>query len=193
MSRQSSFPGFNEKPDNWGLTWNPKGEAPPVGSSGDSLPGSELWKDLAGKNSPGMASLLSSLYKCYMVSARWKVNRAPAIERAKGHCENCRCKCDALEVHHITYERFTRELPGDLLALCKPCHEKADAERRAAWERQFARWRMEAEEAHKEARFEGFLRAKFGDEFSDYASFEDIASAREDYEERYHDRDGDWQ
>lgn len=35
------------------------------------------------------------------------------------------CNCNApLDVHHNTYERRGQERPSDLIALCRPCHEK---------------------------------------------------------------------
>jgi hypothetical protein len=32
-----------------------------------------------------------------------------------------------VEVHHLTYERLGAELPGDLEAVCAPCHRAAHA------------------------------------------------------------------
>lgn len=164
MSGQSSFPDFDEKPDQWGQTWNPKGEAGPGSGSFDSLPGAEAWADLARAKTDDTEAKMDAVYRGYIPdSPRWHVNRQPALERATNahgekHCERCRRKCDALTVHHLTYERFTHERPGDLLALCLTCHDKADEERRAAWCRQLARWREEAHEAHDLARFNGWLR-----------------------------------
>ena len=33
------------------------------------------------------------------------------------------------QVHHLTYERLGEELDSDLQALCKPCHNLAEAEK----------------------------------------------------------------
>jgi hypothetical protein len=55
----------------------------------------------------------------------------PAIRRrAGGRCERCNKRTRYLEVHHLTYERFGRELLTDLQGLCKPCHNLADEERK---------------------------------------------------------------
>jgi hypothetical protein len=140
------------------------------------------------------AGKLDAVYRCYMASELWKANRAPAVERATDprgemHCERCRCKRDALEVHHLTYERFTRELPGDLLALCAPCHDKADVERREAWQRQLSRWRAEAHAEHEKARFAGWLRKVKGIESDEVGA--DLDWLREEYDEWCRDREGD--
>ena len=130
----------------------------------DSLPGSEGWKDLGGKNAPNMGAKMSPRYRRYIPhSQHWKEKRASAIEQAtdangEKHCQRCGHKCAVLEVHHLTYERFTRELPKDLIALCPTCHEKADAERAAAWQKQLARLKAEANWAYEEAGFNGWLR-----------------------------------
>ena len=55
--------------------------------------------------------------------------RLAVLERANEHCEHCGCfiasgftRC--LELHHLTYERaYCAELPEDLMALCRDCHE----------------------------------------------------------------------
>ena len=63
----------------------------------------------------------------------WWDEIAPRIRRrANWHCERCKKKTRWLEVHHLTYERFWHERDDDLQALCKPCHRKADRERRKA-------------------------------------------------------------
>jgi hypothetical protein len=45
--------------------------------------------------------------------------------RAGGCCEDCgkSGKGIALDLHHLTYERFGRELPEDVLLICRECHE----------------------------------------------------------------------
>lgn len=37
-------------------------------------------------------------------------------------CRLCGDRSNNLEVHHLTYERFTRELQEDLITLCHSCH-----------------------------------------------------------------------
>lgn len=61
----------------------------------------------------------------------WWSDYVPRVRRrAGGRCERCSRKTRRLEVHHLTYERFGRELLTDLQALCKPCHDIADEERK---------------------------------------------------------------
>lgn len=63
----------------------------------------------------------------------WRIpfeTRVAVLERANEHCEYCgqffpsgfrRC----LDLHHVNYERaYHAELPEDLLALCRDCHEQ---------------------------------------------------------------------
>lgn len=64
----------------------------------------------------------------YMESAEWQLARAPVLKRAGGRCERCGRRA-RLDVHHKTYVRRGHELPTDLVALCRRCHERADAQR----------------------------------------------------------------
>ena len=63
-------------------------------------------------------------YDAYLKSAEWIVTRSQVLHRAGGRCERCH-GAEATEVHHLTYERVGDELPGDLQALCPPCHRLA--------------------------------------------------------------------
>lgn len=62
-------------------------------------------------------------YQAYLMSPEWRVNRQPALDRAKGICERCH-KAAVRNVHHLTYERVGHELPEDLIALCRSCHKR---------------------------------------------------------------------
>ena len=60
-------------------------------------------------------------YAAYINSSRWKARRLRFIASA-----GARCACGSskrLHVHHVTYERFTRELDADLRVVCHSCHE----------------------------------------------------------------------
>lgn len=72
-------------------------------------------------------------YRAYLASPAWRKRRAAAFARAGDKCERCGIPAFAarLEVHHVTYERFGAELPGDLETLCQKCHKTADATRAA--------------------------------------------------------------
>jgi hypothetical protein len=65
-------------------------------------------------------------YRWYLNSSFWKAQRKFILERAQYQCENWllnqRCIRPAQEVHHLTYLRVFKELPTDLVALCRYCH-----------------------------------------------------------------------
>jgi 5-methylcytosine-specific restriction endonuclease McrA len=64
-------------------------------------------------------------YRDYLASPDWRTTVAAALRRAGHRCQVCnadRWFC-RLEVHHRTYERLGREAPGDLIVLCRHCHE----------------------------------------------------------------------
>lgn len=62
------------------------------------------------------------LYAAYMQSPQWAAMRRQALAR-ESQCRVCHRE-DDLHVHHITYERFTRELLEDLMVLCRTHHEQ---------------------------------------------------------------------
>lgn len=81
-------------------------------------------------------------YDAYMRSPEWADVREVILTRAGEHCEWCDRYCgpdldkqgddyETLEVHHMTYERFGRELPGDLRAICWGCHDQVTPHQRA--------------------------------------------------------------
>lgn len=81
---------------------------------------------------------LSNEYRQYMRSLRWSIKRTEALERAGHRCELCDDHRE-LEVHHLTYDRFRRERPDDLLVVCKTCHVIAD-DIRAGWDSDYEEW-----------------------------------------------------
>jgi hypothetical protein len=69
-------------------------------------------------------SLLRTMsYEQYLRTDHWLKVRDAAIERANRRCALCNSEVN-LHVHHRTYERLGRELPGDLTVLCSACHDK---------------------------------------------------------------------
>jgi hypothetical protein len=65
---------------------------------------------------------LSSLpYKEYLQSDHWKKTRERTLELDGERCRVCNGS-NSLQVHHRTYRRKGRELPVDLITLCKSCH-----------------------------------------------------------------------
>ena len=54
--------------------------------------------------------------------------RVAVLTRASDHCELCGKFCNEyggtmLDLHHLTYERVGSELPEDLQAICRDCHD----------------------------------------------------------------------
>ena len=102
----------------------------------------------------------SEFYKSYLGSASWKRKREEAIKRAGYCCEKCKAPSvdTRLEVHHKTYKRLGKEVPEDLIVLCKACHDKAD------WSRALNEWAMKVygEEWLEVYDYE-FMQEKFGD------------------------------
>jgi hypothetical protein len=68
-------------------------------------------------------------YRAYLRSDAWKERRSRAVERAGGRCAVCNAR-GPLEVHHRRYDRVGRELPEDLLVLCRDCHDVFHTHRR---------------------------------------------------------------
>ncbi len=65
-------------------------------------------------------------YLGYLESAAWLDRRR---KFARSHDAKCYC-CDAiprpgapLDLHHLTYERLGREKPGDIVPVCRSCHD----------------------------------------------------------------------
>lgn len=61
-------------------------------------------------------------YAEYLRSPHWMATRAKAIRRAGNRCQVCNGS-ERLEVHHRTYDRIGHESAGDLIVLCRECHQ----------------------------------------------------------------------
>lgn len=97
-------------------------------------------------------------YKEYLSSKEWKIKATQALERVDYKCQVCGLSKFArkLEVHHLTYERFKREIPEDLDVVCNKCHKIKDRQReRETEKRNYNKL--------QDARFEGWARAVYGD------------------------------
>ncbi len=90
------------------------------------MSGTEIQPELSGVGKTGSSR---ESYRAYLASPAWQEKREAAFRRCGGICEGCK-SAPATEIHHVTYERFKRELPGDLAALCHACHRKADERQR---------------------------------------------------------------
>ncbi len=61
-------------------------------------------------------------YTAYLESPEWTEKSRSTIEAAGGVCSICKRR-PATQAHHLTYDRVGEELPGDLAAVCRPCHQ----------------------------------------------------------------------
>lgn len=77
--------------------------------------------------------MITAEYRNYLKSPQWDQRRRTALAHAGYRCERCGANAP-LQVHHLTYKRVFREHPGDLQALCFPCHRWAHM----TWQRKLA-------------------------------------------------------
>lgn len=63
-----------------------------------------------------------SRYKEYLLSEDWTKKRSVILERDEYACRVCN-STTGLQVHHKTYDNIYQEPLGDLITLCKSCHE----------------------------------------------------------------------
>ena len=63
-------------------------------------------------------------YKTYITSLEWKNNsaRRDVLYKDNYQCRMCKSSV-GIEVHHITYKNLGNEHIGDLVTLCRDCHE----------------------------------------------------------------------
>lgn len=59
----------------------------------------------------------------YRLTPEWRSRRNRVLLRAANKCELCFAS-ERLDVHHRTYERYGEEQVGDLIALCRTCHQR---------------------------------------------------------------------
>jgi 5-methylcytosine-specific restriction endonuclease McrA len=62
-------------------------------------------------------------YEEYLQSPEWRIRAEDAKHRGRWECALC-ASHENLEVHHRTYVRLGRELPSDLVVLCRRCHRR---------------------------------------------------------------------
>jgi 5-methylcytosine-specific restriction endonuclease McrA len=62
-------------------------------------------------------------YSQYLQSPAWRKKRDLVIRRAKGMCEGCGEK-PVDQVHHLTYDHAGDEFLWELVAVCRPCHDR---------------------------------------------------------------------
>lgn len=69
-----------------------------------------------------MPTLATMPYGHYLDTPHWQKVRALALRRAARHCQVCGAR-GQLDVHHNCYARRGCELPSDVVALCRACHD----------------------------------------------------------------------
>ena len=135
---------------------------------------------LPGYDQPPAASLTQEQgYAAYISSPAWRRLRLAALEAAGNQCQRCGVSkwSAALEVHHLTYERFKHERLSDLVVLCEDCHKSADIER--AQEVQQKNY-----QALERARFDGWASKVYGAEWADHVDSELVSMQYEAWRER---------
>src|SRR4051812_45867037 len=86
----------------------------------------EWWGLLRGKAIPADWTAISKhagmQYNDYLLTDAWQQRRRFLIAIAGYRCMVCNCR-GVLQLHHRTYERIGDEALGDLIVICKSCHE----------------------------------------------------------------------
>jgi 5-methylcytosine-specific restriction endonuclease McrA len=62
-------------------------------------------------------------YNEYLRSPEWAARRELVLKRENHLCEGCRT-ARATQAHHTTYQNIGDEFLFELVALCRPCHER---------------------------------------------------------------------
>lgn len=66
----------------------------------------------------------------YMQTPKWRAKREAVMRRDNGVCQAC-LSARASDVHHLTYNHLFDEPLFDLIAVCRPCHDRITAMDRA--------------------------------------------------------------
>jgi hypothetical protein len=66
----------------------------------------------------------------YLRSAHWLDRRRRYFAAGHLYCERPGCWRRAADVHHRNYWRLGQEADGDLMAVCRPCHDELHGRRR---------------------------------------------------------------
>lgn len=62
-------------------------------------------------------------YNEYLKSGAWEQRRRMVLERDGYLCQSCR-RTRATQAHHLTYDHWGNEPLFELVAVCKPCHDR---------------------------------------------------------------------
>lgn len=61
-------------------------------------------------------------YREYMNSVEWKMLRMEILRKRGRRCESCGQTKGEMHLHHLNYDHLGKELPHELLVLCRACH-----------------------------------------------------------------------
>lgn len=67
-------------------------------------------------------------YDAYLASPEWAAKRELVLQRANHRCEGCGQR-PATIAHHLTYAHVFDELLFELVAVCRPCHDRLHPDR----------------------------------------------------------------
>jgi 5-methylcytosine-specific restriction endonuclease McrA len=62
-------------------------------------------------------------HRLYTKSPEWQARKASVLRRDGYVCQACGTN-PATQVHHLTYRHWGHEPLFDLVAVCKPCHDR---------------------------------------------------------------------
>lgn len=76
-------------------------------------------------------------YAIYLQSTHWESVRRRVIHRDQFTCQLCqrRVEVNTAHVHHLSYDTYRligQSLPAECVTLCRACHERIEAAKRAA-------------------------------------------------------------
>lgn len=81
------------------------------------------WREQEEARAAVLQRLKTMPYGEYLQTVHWHEVRQAALKRARYHCQICNSS-GPLDVHHRTYERRGEEWNADVIAICRPCHER---------------------------------------------------------------------
>lgn len=94
--------------------------------------------------------MVTQRYKDYMRSKKWAMFRQRALAHYGKKCYACGTFRGPIQIHHLTYIRFTRERLGDVRPLCQACHREVTA----------LHWKMGKRKVDGAVVFSTFMRTK---------------------------------
>lgn len=120
----------------------------------DKAQPADVYDSLCDNKSDGYNALASFFhenwwwaYNKYLESNEWRSLRLKVLKRDNGKCVLGLNGCTrrAVQVHHLTYRRVTREDMNDLVSVCLNCHERHHSE--SFFEGRFEEWQTSSPSA----------------------------------------------